>query len=70
MLFGSGRRVEVAKALINLHCSLEGTTKCRRIQSIVRTGLKQADIPKPTGPKLAVPKVDAPKVPAPMVTVA
>ena len=26
MLFGSGSRVEVAKALINLHCSSEGTT--------------------------------------------
>ena len=27
MLFDSGCRVEVAKALINLHCSSEGTTK-------------------------------------------
>jgi len=31
MLFGSGRRVEVAKALINLHCSPEGVQKWRRI---------------------------------------
>jgi hypothetical protein len=31
MLFGSGRRVEVAKALINLYCSPEGIMKRRWI---------------------------------------
>ena len=36
ILFGFGRRVEVAKALINLYCSPEGITKCRRIQSLHR----------------------------------
>ena len=70
MLFGSGRRVEVAKALINLHCSPEGTTKCKRIQSLVNTGAKPSYIPRPPGPKPTGPAAGAPKAPAPMTTVA
>ena len=59
MLFVSGHRVEVAKALINLHCCPEGITKRRRINSIVRPAAKSADIPrpselKPTGPRVEV----------------
>ena len=54
----------MAKALINLHCSAEGTTKRRRIQSLVKTGAKPADLPKPPGPRLTVPTADAPKDPA------
>ena len=64
MLFGSGRRVEVAKALINPHCSSKGTTKRRRIQSIVKTGAKPADIPKPPEPRVTDSTADAPKCPA------
>jgi hypothetical protein len=60
MLFGSGCRVEVAKALINLHCSPKGTVKRRRIQSIVKTRTKPADIPKPPGLKPTVPKAPLP----------
>ena len=65
MLFGSGRRVEVAKALINLHCSSEGTTKRRRIQSLVKTGARPADLPKPPMPKGAASTVDVLKESAP-----
>ena len=61
MLFGSGRRVEVARALINLHCSSEGTTKRRRIQSLVKTGAKPADIPRPPEPRPTGPVVGVPK---------
>ena len=61
MLSGSGRRVEVAKALINLHCSSEGTTKRRRIQSLVKTRAKPADIPKPPVPRVIDSTADAPK---------
>jgi len=70
MLFGSGRRVEVAKALINLHCSSEGTTKRRRIQSLVKTGTKPADLPRPPVPKGAASTADVLKdsAPAPKVT--
>ena len=66
MLFDSVRRVEVAKALINLHCSSKGTTKQRRIQSLVKTGAKPSDLPKPPGPRPAAPTSDAPKDTAPM----
>ena len=65
MLFGSGRRVEVAKALINLHCSSEGTTKRRRIQSLVKTGAKPADLPKPPVPKGTASTADVLKGSAP-----
>ena len=68
MLFGSGRRVEVAKALINLYLSPEGITKCRRIQSLVKTGAKPSDIPKPPEPRPTRPAAGAPK--APMTAVA
>ena len=70
MLFGSGRRVEVAKALINLHCSPEGMTKRRRIQRLVKTGSKPSDIPKPPGPKPSGPAASALKSPTPMTAVA
>src|SRR6185437_7228921 len=65
MLFGSGRRVEVAKALVNLHCSSEGTTKRRRIQSLVKTGAKPADLPKPPVPKGTASTADVLKDSAP-----
>ena len=58
MLFSSGRRVEVAKALINLYCSSEGTTKRRRIQSLVKSGTKPADLPRPPVPKGAASSAD------------
>ena len=51
MLFGSGRRVEVAKALISPHYSPEGVQKWRRIQSIVKVGSKPTDAPKVPLPK-------------------
>ena len=70
MLSGSGRRVEVAKALINLHCSSEGTTKRRRIQSLVKTGAKPADIPKPPEPRVTDSAADAQKGPAQAPTAA
>jgi len=70
MLFGSGRRVEVARALINLHCSSEGTTKRRRIQSLVKTGAKPADIPKPPEPRPTGPVVGVSKDAAPTTAVA
>ena len=70
MLFGSGRRVEVAKALINLHCSSEGMTKRRRIRSLVKTGAKPADIPKPPEPRVTDSAADAPKGPAQAPTAA
>jgi hypothetical protein len=38
MLFGSGRRVEVAKVLINLHCSSEGTMKHGGFKASSRLG--------------------------------
>ena len=69
MLFGSGRRVEVARALINLYCPSEGITKRRRIQSLVKTGPKPSDIPKPPEPRPTGPAAGALEVPAP-VTVA
>ena len=69
MLFGSGRRVEVARALINLYCPSEGITKRRRIQSLVKTGPKPSDIPKPPEPRPTGPTASAPEVPA-QVTVA
>jgi len=70
MLFGFGRRVEVAKALINLHCFSEGTTKRRRIQSLVKTGAKASDIPKPPEPRVSDSAADAPKGPAQAPTAA
>jgi len=70
MLFGSGRRVEVARALINLHCSSEGTTKRRRIQSLFKTGAKPADIPKPPEPRPTRAPAGAPKDPVSMAAVA
>ena len=70
MLFGSGRRVEVAKALINLYCSPEGITRRRRIQSLVKTGAKPSDIPKTPKPRPTGPAAGAPKAPAPMTAVA
>ena len=70
MLFGSGRRVEVAKVLISLHCSSEGTTKRRRIQSLVKTGAKPAGIPKAPVPGVTDSTADAPKGPALASTVA
>jgi len=63
-LSGSGRQVEIAKALINLHCSFEGTTKRRRIQSLVKTGPRPADLPKPPVPRVTASTADAPKGPA------
>ena len=65
MIFCSGHRVEVAKALINLHCSSEGTTKRRRIQSLVKTGAKPADLPKPPVPKGTASTADVLKDSAP-----
>ena len=65
MLFGSGHRVEVAKALINRHCCPEGITKRRRINSIVQPMSKPADIPKPSEPKPTGPRVEATKDPEP-----
>ena len=65
MLFGSGRRVEVAKALINLHCSSEGMTKRRRIQSLVKTGAKPADLPKPPVMRVTASTAEALKGPTP-----
>ena len=70
MLFGSGRRVEVARALINLHCSSEGMTKRRRIQSLVKTGTKPADIPRPPEPRPTGPVIGVPKDAAPTAAVA
>ena len=69
MLFGSGRRVEVARALINLYCSPEGITKHRRIQSLVKTGSKPSDIPKPPEAKPTRAAAGAPKDPASMMAV-
>ena len=60
----------MAKALINLHCSSEGTMKRRRIQSLVKTGAKPADLPKLPGLRLTVPMADAPKDPVLMTTAA
>ena len=73
MLFGSGHRVEVAKALISLHCSPEGAQKRRRIQSIVKSGSKVDVAPKPALPKVSEPRVrlseaSAPKMPASATT--
>ena len=65
MLFGSGHCVEVAKALINLHCCPEGITKRRRINSIVQPVYKPADLPKPSEPKPTGPRVEATKDPEP-----
>ena len=70
MLFGSVRRIEVARALINLYCSPEGITKRRRIQSLVKTGSKPSDIPKPPEAKPTRAAAGAPKDPALMTTVA
>ena len=70
MLFGSGRRVEVARALINLYCPPEDLTKRRRIQSLVKTGAKPSDLPKPPEPRPTGPAAGAPKDPAPMTAVA
>ena len=64
MLFGFGRWVEVARALINLYCSPEGITKRRRIQSLVKTGSKPSDILKPPEPKPTRAAAGAPKDPA------
>jgi hypothetical protein len=64
ILSGSGRRVEVAKALINLHCSSEGTMKRRRIQSLVKTGPRPADLPKPPVPRVTASTADDAKGPA------
>ena len=70
MLFGSGRRVEVARALINLYCPPpEGITKCRRIQSLVKTGAKPSDLPKPAEPRPTGPAAGAPKALAPVSAV-
>jgi len=60
----------VAKALINLHCSSEGTTKRRRIQSLIKTGTKPADLPKPPVPKGAASTADVLKDSAPAPKVA
>ena len=68
--FCSGCRVEVARALINLHYSSEGTTKHRRIQSLVKTGAKPVDIPKPPEPRPTGPVVGVPKDAAPTTAVA
>ena len=70
MLFGSGHRVEVARALINLYCPSEGITKRRRIQSLVKTGSKPSDILKPPEPKPTRAPAGAPKDPASMTAVA
>ena len=70
MLFGSGRRVEVARALINLYCPPEGITKRRRIQSLVKTGTKSSDLPKLAEPRPTGPAAGAPKAPAPVSAVA
>jgi len=70
MLFGSDRRVEMAKALINLYCSPEGITKRRRIQSLVKTGAKPSDLPKPPEPRPTGLAAGAPKAPAPVSVVA
>jgi len=70
MIFCSGHRVEVAKALINLYCPPEGITKRRRIQSLVKTGAKPPDLPKPPEPRPTGPAAGAPKAPAPVSTVA
>ena len=61
MLFGSGRRVEVAKALINLHCSSECTMKWRRIQSLVKTRPRPVDLRKPPVTRVTASTADAPK---------
>jgi len=68
MLFGLGHRVEVAKALINLHCCPEGISKCRRINSIVRPASKLVGIPRPSEPKPTRPRVEATKDPEPAAT--
>ena len=65
MLFGSGRQVEVAKALINLHCSSEGTTKRKRIQSLVKTGPRPTDLPKPPVTRVIASTAEALKGPTP-----
>ena len=65
MLFGPGHRVEVAKALINLHCPSEGTTKRKRIQSLVRTGPRPTDLPKPPVTRVTASTAEALKDPAP-----
>ena len=70
MLFGSGRRVEVTRALINLNCPPEGITKRWRIQSLVKTGAKPSDLPKPPEPRPTGPAAGAPKAPAPVSAVA
>ena len=70
MLFGSGHRVEVENALINLYCTPEGITKHRRIQSLVKTGAKPSDLPKPPEPRPTGPAAGAPKAPAPVSAVA
>ena len=70
MLFGSGRRVEVARALINLYCPPEGITKHRRIQSLVKTGAKPSDLPKSPEPRPTGPAAGAPKAPTPVSAVA
>ena len=60
----------MAKALINLYCFPEGITKRRRIQSLVKTGAKPSDIPKPPEPRPTGPAAGAPKAPVPMTAVA
>ena len=42
----------------------------KRIQSLVNTGAKTSDIPRPPGPKSTGPAAGAPKAPAPMTAVA
>jgi hypothetical protein len=66
MLFGSGRRGEVARALINPYCPPKGITKRQRIQSLVKTGDKPSDLPKPAQPRPMGPAAGAPKAPAPV----
>jgi len=70
MIFCSGHRVEVAKALINLHCSSEGTTKRKRIQSLVKTGPRPTDLPKPPVTRVTASTADAPKEAAQATTTA
>jgi len=70
MLFGSGSRVEVARALINLYCPPEGITKRRRIQSLIKTGAKPSDLPKPPEPRPTGLAAGAPKAPTPVSAVA
>ena len=49
---------------------LEGITKRRRIQSLVKTGAKPSDLPKPPEPRPTGPAAGTPKDPAPVSAVA